>query len=155
MDTSKEYLTKEKFEELNAELDKLKTVRRKEVADQLEAARLLGDLSENAEYQEAREEQGKVEARISQLESLLKNAEILKHKKGDIVEVGSVVELEKTKDGEKYKYEIVGSEEADFSIGRISFHSPIGKSLVGKKKGDVFSLETPKGKVEYKVLKVE
>lgn len=155
MDTAKEYLTKEKYEQLSAELEHLQTTRRKEVAEQLEAARLLGDLSENAEYQEAREEQAKVESRIAQLENILKHAEILKHKKGDTVDVGSIVTVEKTKQKETNTYEIVGSEEADFAAGKISFHSPLGSALLGKKKGDTFIFETPKGKVEYKVLKVE
>ena len=119
MNINKEYLTKEKFEELQKELHGLQTITRKKVAEQLEYAKGLGDLSENAEYQEAREDQAKLEARISQLEALLKDAEIVSHKKGDIVEVGSTVQIKKTGESTTGEYQIVGSEEADFSKNKI------------------------------------
>lgn len=151
----KEYLTKEKHEALQKELHELKTVKRKEVAEQLQYAKGMGDLSENAEYHEARDEQAKIESRILQIETILKNVEILEHKKGGTVEVGSEVEVQK--DGEKDKkiFTLVGSEEADMSLGKISHLSPIGMSLLGKKKGDTFEMQTPKGKVVYKIVSVK
>jgi transcription elongation factor GreA len=150
----KEYLTQEKYDELNEELHELMTVKRREVAEQLQYAKGMGDLSENAEYHEAREEQAKTEARISQLTSILKNSEILTHKKSSLIEIGSEVVLEKVGEKENHKYTIVGSEEADMSKGKISNHSPMGISLIGKKKGDTFEFKTPKGKTEYKIIDV-
>jgi len=155
MDINKEYLTKEKFEDLQKELHGLQTVTRKKVAEQLEYAKGLGDLSENAEYQEARENQAKLEARISQLEALLKDAEIVSHKKGDTVEVGSTVQVKKAGESTVGEYHIVGSEEADFSKNKISLHSPLGSALLGKKKGDDFVFLSPKGKVSYSVIAVK
>jgi transcription elongation factor GreA len=155
MEQGKEYLTKNKHEELTVELGHLKTFRRKEVAENLERAKSLGDLSENAEYQEAREDQAKTESRIGQLENILKTAIIVSHKKGDTAEVGSVVVVKKEKDTEKKTYEIVGSEEADMSAGKISYLSPLGSAMIGKKKEDTFSFDTPNGKVDYKVVSVE
>lgn len=154
MKEGKEYLTQEKFQQLKQELETLQTSKRKEVAEQLEYARSLGDLSENAEYQEAREAQSRVESRITQLEGIIKNAEIITSHSTDIVDAGSVVTLEKTKSKEKVVYELVGSEESDLSQNKISYLSPLGSAIVGKKKGEVFTFETPKGKVEYKVVKI-
>ena len=150
-----ELLSQEKFEELTQELEDLKTRRRKEIAAQLEYARSLGDLSENAEYQEARDMQGAVEERISKLESILKGAKITKGGKSDGIGMGTVVTVEKVADGEKHKYIIVGAEEANMLEGKISYHSPLGGALMGKKKGDEFAFATPKGSMKYKILKVE
>ena len=150
--TKKEYLTKAKYKELEAELKELKTTRRKEVAEQLQYAKGMGDLSENAEYHEARDEQAKVEGRITQLEEMLKNAEIVSHKKNGHVDVGSEVVIQKVGEKEKKTFIIVGSEEADMSAGKISNESPIGVSLLGKKKGETFEMKTPKGKAEYKIV---
>ena len=150
-----ELLSQEKFEELTQELEDLKTRRRKEIAEQLEYARSLGDLSENAEYQEARDMQGAVEERISKLESILKGAKITKGGKSDGIGMGTVVTVEKVADGEKHKYIIVGAEEANMLEGKISYHSPLGGALMGKKKGDEFAFATPKGSMKYKILKVE
>lgn len=146
------YLTPEKFKELEKELSTLKTTKRKEVATNLEYARSLGDLSENAEYQEAREMQATVEDRIASIENTLKTAEIVSDHKGDVVSMGSTV----TVDGPKGKqaFKIVGSEEVNTAEGRISNHSPIGGILMGKKKGDVVSVTTPKGQISYKVVSV-
>ena len=155
MDTEREYLTKEKFEELQKELEVLKTVTRKTVADQLEYARSLGDLSENAEYQEARENQAKIEGRITQLEEILKTAVIISHKSSDVVEVGSEIEIQKAKESDTHTYFLVGSEEADISKNKISNHSPLGVALLGKKKGEEFDFQTPKGKVKYKIVNVK
>ena len=150
-----ELISKEKFEELTHELDDLKTRRRKEIAEQLEYARSLGDLSENAEYQEAREMQAAVEERIQKLESTLKSAKINKSVKSDSVGMGASVTVEKIGEGIKHVYNIVGAEEADMLSGKISYHSPLGGALMGKKKGDEFSFATPKGTMKYKILKVE
>lgn len=153
-----ELLSQEKFEELTRELDELKTKRRREVAEQLEYARSLGDLSENAEYQEAREMQAAVEERIGKLENILKNAKIVEGSKSDTVGMGSVVVVQgtgKTTSDEKRTYTIVGAEETNMFEGKISYHSPLGAALMGKKKGDEFSFHTPRGTQRYKILKVE
>ncbi len=149
------FLTQEKFEELKKELEHLKTVRRKEVAESLEYARSLGDLSENAEYQEARDMQAAIEERIQHLEQVIKEAKIVAHsKKGDIVGLGSEVTIQKEKETESRTYRIVGSEEANIHEHKLSYLSPLGEALMGKAKGDVFTFSTPNGKQTYKVLKV-
>ena len=153
-----ELFSKEKFEELTRELDQLRTTRRKEIAEQLEYARSLGDLSENAEYQEAREMQAAVEERIGKLEAMLKNAKIVQGKKSETAGMSSIVTVQPTsaKGGdEKRTYIIVGSEETNMFEGKISYRSPLGAALLGKKKGDEFSFHTPKGTNKYKILKVE
>ena len=152
---AEEFISQEKFEELTKELDELRTTRRREVAEQLEYARSLGDLSENAEYQEAREMQGAVEERIQKLEAILKNAKIVRNAKSDTIGMGSHVSVQKLGTDEKHQYTIVGAEEADLFSGKISYHSPLGSALMGKKKGDEFSFHTPKGTQKYKILKVE
>ncbi|MDE2071649.1 MAG: transcription elongation factor GreA [Patescibacteria group bacterium] len=152
---TEELMSQEKFEELTRELDELRTTRRREVAEQLEYARSLGDLSENAEYQEAREMQAAVEERIGKLELILKNAKIVKGAAGDGVSMGSVVSVQKIGAEDKHSYIIVGAEEADMLVGKISYHSPLGNALMGKKKGDEFSFHTPRGLQKYKILKVE
>ncbi len=148
-------ISQEKFEELTKELEELRTVRRREIAEQLEYARSLGDLSENAEYQEAREMQGAVEERIGKLEGILKNAKIIRGSKSDIVGMGAAVSVQKIGADEKHSYTIVGAEEADIMAGKVSYHSPLGAALLGKKKGDEFSFHTPRGTQKYKILKVE
>jgi transcription elongation factor GreA len=153
-----ELLSQEKFEELTKELDELRTTRRREIAEQLEYARSLGDLSENAEYQEAREMQGAVEERISKLESILKNAKIVEGSKSDSIGMGSIVIVQGSGKGasdEKRTYTIVGAEETNMFEGKISYHSPLGAALMGKKKGEEFSFHTPRGTQRYKILKVE
>lgn len=156
MNDTQTYLTPEKFEELKSELENLKTVRRKEIAESLEYARSLGDLSENAEYQEARDMQAAIEERIGYLEQVIKEAKIVAHeKKGDIVGLSSVVTIKKDGDKANHQYTLVGSDEADIHAGKLSYLSPLGAALMGKGKGDVFTFETPNGKQTYKVLKVE
>jgi len=152
---TEELISQEKFEELTRELDELRTVRRREVAEQLEYARSLGDLSENAEYQEAREMQAAVEERIGKLENILKNAKIVKGAKSDNVGMGSSVTVQKLGAQDKHSYTIVGAEEADMLSGKISYHSPLGAALMGKKKGDEFSFHTPRGLQKYKILKID
>ena len=148
------YLTPERFEELKNELNNLKTVRRIEVADRLKRAKELGDLSENAEYTEAREEQTAIETRIVELEEMMKNASVIQGGVGkDKVRVGSTVEVEKNK--QQMKYKIVGPEEANPAGGLISNESPLGKSFLDKKVGDSVKVKTPSGEVTYKILNIE
>ncbi len=155
MPEEKQYLTKEKFEDLKKEIDFLKTERRKEIAEKLEFAKSLGDLSENAEYQEARQDQAETEDRILTIESVLSSAEIIHKRKGDAVRVGSTVVIRKKGEKESQQYQIVGSEEADTAAGKISNFSPIGAALIGKSKGDVATYETPKGEVVCEVLEIK
>lgn len=156
MSTETQYLTREKFDELTKEVEHLKTVRRKEVAEQLEYAKRLGDLSENAEYHQAREEQALVEDRIMRLENLLKSATIATiGNHGGTVTVGSTVRLQRDGDNKSYIYIIVGSEEADTSQGKVSNMSPIGSALLGKKLGDHVTVSTPKGPVKYEVIDIK
>ncbi len=148
-------LSQEKFDELAKELEHLKTVRRSEIAKNLEYARSLGDLSENAEYQEARELQAATEERIRKLEELVKRAHIATdNKKKDVVGFGSTVIIKKEGSGDAHEYTIVGSEEADMRERKLSHVSPLGAAMMGKKKGDVFTFETPNGKQTYTVEKV-
>ncbi|MBX4209204.1 transcription elongation factor GreA [Candidatus Parcubacteria bacterium] len=153
-DTTK-YLTKEKYKDLEKELQELKTVRRKEVAQSLEYARSLGDLSENAEYQEARELQATIEDRIMTIENTLKTAEIVHEAHGDSVSMGSVVAIEKQGAKGAQKFKIVGSDEVNTAEGKISNLSPLGSVLIGKRKGEVVSVNTPKGAASYKIVSVE
>ncbi len=152
---AEELISQEKYEELTKELEELRTTRRREVAEQLEYARSLGDLSENAEYQEAREMQAAVEERIGKLENILKNAKIVRGQKSDQVGMGSTVSVQKLGADDKHMYTIVGAEEADMLSGKISYHSPLGNALLGKKKGEEFAFHTPRGTQKYKILKVE
>ena len=150
------YLSKEKLEDLKKELEQLRTIKRREVAGALEFARSLGDLSENAEYIQAREDQAKNEERILELEDLFRQ-EILVTKKhhSSVVEVGSTVKVEKEGSKGTKVYHIVGSAEADTSSGKISNRSPLGEALYGKKKGDLVSFSTPTGVTKYKIIDIE
>ena len=149
-----EYLTKEKYEEFKKELAELKGVKRKEVAENLEYAKALGDLSENAEYHEARDMQAMVEDRIAKLEELLKNASIISsHDTTGAVNIGSIVTVQR--EDKKFTYTIVGSEESDVSTNKISIKSPFGQAILGKKKGDNFSYSAPSGELSYKLVEVK
>jgi transcription elongation factor GreA len=154
MDSQKEYLSREKYEALKEELVRLKTSERKEVAERLEYAKSLGDLSENAEYHEARDQQADIEDRIAQIEEMLKNAVIVTDKHGQEVEIGSTVVVQKD-GGREDTYTIVGSEEADMLSGKISFQSPIGGALLGKRKGEEVLVQTPKGETKYSIVEVK
>lgn len=154
MAEEKEYLTKEKFDEFSKELDYLRKTRRKEVAQNLEYAKALGDLSENAEYHEARDLQANIEDRIMKLEAILKTAVIVSSHDRNTVSVGSVVTVQKEKDKDTKIFTIVGSEEADMSSGKISVRSPLGAAILGKKKGDLFSFRVPAGDAAYKVVDI-
>ncbi|OGY65816.1 MAG: transcription elongation factor GreA [Candidatus Harrisonbacteria bacterium RIFCSPLOWO2_01_FULL_40_28] len=148
------YLTREKLDELNKELDYLKGPKRFEIAERLKRAKELGDLSENSEYQEAREEQNHVETKIMELESLVKQAVIIqKSNNNDAVNVGGTVHVKK--DGKAYKFTIVGSNESRPESGLISNASPLGRAFLGHKVGDVVVAETPSGKMKYEILKIE
>ena len=155
MTDTQTFLTPDKFDELKKELEHLKTVRRKEIAEALEYARSLGDLSENAEYQEARDMQSAIEERIQYLEKTIKEAKIVdQKKKGDVIGLASVVTIQKEKEKDKKEYIIVGSDEANIHDRKLSYLSPLGEALMGKKKGDEFEFETPIGLQKYKVLNV-
>lgn len=154
MEEKREYLTKDKYNQLSNELKELKSVKRKEVAETLDSARGLGDLSENAEYHEARALQASVEERIAVLENILKNATVVEDRHGEHVTIGNTVTVEKS-DGVKRTFMIVGSAESDMSSGKVSNRSPIGSAVLGKKKGESFSFNSPSGKMEYKVVDVK
>ncbi len=149
-------LTDEGLKKLEEELEHLKTVTRKEVADKIKVALSFGDLSENSEYDEAKNEQALVESRIAQIEMMLKNVKILDETEisNDIISVGSRVKLYDTEFDEEVDYQIVGSTEADPMQGRISDESPVGKFLLGHKVGDMVDVETPGGVCTYKVLEI-
>jgi len=149
------YITEEKKQALLAELNHLKTVKRREILDALEAARALGDLSENAEYHQAREDQGKTEDRINQIESMLKSAIVVKKHSSSNVEIGTTVKVSKEGIKEPIIYSIVGAEEADMLNNKISNKSPLGEALFGKKKGEVVSIKTPKGLVKYTIIDIQ
>lgn len=149
-----DYITQEKRDALIAELADLKGPKRKELLDALQYAKSLGDLAENSEYHQARDEQGKLEARIQKIEQVLQNSLTVKSGGGDIIEIGSKVVVEKEGTQEEKKYVIVGSEEADMANGKISNRSPFGEALFGKKKGDKVSFTTPGGIVNYKIISV-
>ncbi len=150
-----EYLTKAKFNELTAELDDLKNIKRKEIAEALDSARDMGDLSENAEYHEARTKQADNEERITQIESILKHCIVVEEKHGNHVVIGSTVVVEKIDGSKNMTLMIVGSAESDLATGKISNRSPIGSAVLGKKKGDIFHFNSPSGKMEYKVVEVK
>lgn len=155
MPEEKEYLSQEKLDEFKKELEHLKSVRRKEIAESLEFAKSLGDLSENAEYHEARQDQAETEERIAKLEMIVKNAVITKKHKGGIASIGSTVSILKKGEKTERKYQLVGSEESNTKEGKISNKSPLGEALIGKEKGDTVVYETPGGKVEVKIINIE
>ncbi len=150
----KYYLSQERLEELKDELENLRTVKRMEVAEHLKRAKEYGDLSENSEYSEAKEEQARVETRIFELEELLKKAVIITKGAGTSrVEVGSKVTLKK--DASTFEYVIVGSNESRPEEGKISNESPIGRALLGRNVGDRVEVATPSGKSAYQIMKIE
>jgi len=146
------YLTQEGLDELKTELTKLVAVKRVEVAQRIKNAREMGDLSENAEYQSAKEEQGFVENRISEIEDILKHAKVSNGGRNGVIEVGSKVTVHL--DGKEQEFHLVGAPEADPSKGKISHESPIGASMLGKKVGEKFVVETPMGSFTYTILKI-
>ncbi|MBO6107444.1 MAG: transcription elongation factor GreA [Stomatobaculum sp.] len=155
-DVKKNVLTYEGLKRYEAELQDLKVVRRKEIADKIKEAREQGDLSENAEYDAAKDEQRDIEARIEYLEELLKNAEVYVEDEAtlDAVSIGTTVDLLDLEFNEEVEFKIVGSTEADSLQGLISNEAPVGKALLGKKIGDLVNVETQMGNVQYKVLNI-
>jgi len=154
MDKADNYITEEKKKKLEAELSELMGPKRREILENLEYAKSLGDLSENAEYHQTREEQAKLEERIHKIGQILESSRIVSKSGGDIIEVGSNVVVQKEGTKEEKTFQIVGSEEADTALGKISNRSPFGEALFGNKKGDVISFKTPKGVVNYKIVNV-
>lgn len=149
-------LTTKGVRELEEKLEYLKTVRRLEIAEEIKQARAFGDLSENAEYDEAKNEQARIEGEIVTIEKMLRNASIVDEEEVDVqtVNVGAIVRLLDKTYGEEEEYQIVGSAEADLNKNKISNESPVGKSLLGKKIGTTVKVETPGGMVKYKILDI-
>lgn len=157
MAAEKNVLTEEGLKKYEDELKDLKINRRRDVAQKLKEARAQGDLSENAEYDAAKDEQRDIEARIEELESLLKNAEVVKSSEVDKkkVGIGCEVKIIDLSDDKEYEYRIVGSSEANSREGKISDESPVGRALIGAKKGDVIEVETMAGLLKYKVVSLK
>ena len=148
---SDNYISQDGLEKLKEELNELISIRRPEVIDRITNARELGDLSENAEYHDARDEQSFIEGRIQELENLINNAVLVDNKKSSkIVSLGSTVHAT-CHDGSTYKYTIVGHSEADPTNGKISHESPLGRAFLGKKVGEFFELNVPAGKLKCKI----
>lgn len=152
----KTILTSEGLKKLEEELEVLRTKTRKEVAEKLKVALSFGDLSENSEYDEAKNEQAKVEARILQLENMLKNVTILDSNElsSDVVQIGSKVKIKDLQDDEILEYRIVGSMETNPDEGKISDESPVGKGLLGHRVGEELKIKIPSGFVEYLILDI-
>lgn len=150
-------LSAERFAALKEELNYLKTVREREVADQIKEARSFGDLSENSEYDEAKNEQGKLYSRIAEVENILANCVVIEEHEHDpnTVRLGSRIKVLDMEFNEESEYEIVGSQEADPMGGRISEDSPFGKALLGKSVGEEVIVEAPAGIIRYKVLEIQ
>ena len=150
-------MTKMGFDKLNEELKHLKFVDRPEIVAAIEEARAHGDLSENAEYQTAREKQSFIEGRIQDLEAATSRAQVIDPKtlSGDTVLFGATVQVQDLETDTKQSYQIVGQHEANLEKGLISFISPLAKALIGKTKGDLIDVNTPKGEKSYEILKVE
>jgi transcription elongation factor GreA len=146
-------LTAEGLTKLETELDELKTVHRREVNDRIRQAKEYGDLSENAEYEDAKQEQAFIEGRILKLEGMIRNARLIDESEyaSDEVHLGAVVKVKDLKNGESYEFSIVGSAEADPSNRRISNESPLGRALIGHKKNATVDVVTPRGVVKYKI----
>lgn len=157
MESKKNILTYEGLKKYEEELHDLKVVKRKEVAQKIKEAREQGDLSENAEYDAAKDEQRDIEARIEELEKILKNAEVVVEDEVDLdkISIGCKVKILDMEFKEEMEYKIVGSTEANSLKGKISNESPVGRALIGKKKGNVVEVETQVGVLKYKVLGIE
>ena len=153
----KNILTYEGLKKLEDELEDLKVVKRKEVSQKIKEAREQGDLSENAEYDAAKDEQRDIEARIEEIEKILKNAEVVVEDEVDLdrINIGCQVKILDLEYDEELDYKIVGSTEANSLKGKISNESPVGKALIGAKIGDIVEVETQAGVIKYKVLEIE
>ncbi|SDI93744.1 transcription elongation factor GreA [Salimicrobium halophilum] len=150
------YMTEEGKDNLEQELHELKTEKRKEVVERIKIARGFGDLSENSEYDAAKDEQAFVESRIQQIENMLRNAVIIENDSDnpDVVTLGKTVKFQEIPEGDEEEYTIVGSAEADPFEGKISNDSPMAKSLLGKEIGDKVTVQTPAGDLEVKIIAV-
>ena len=148
------YLTQEGYDEIKEELDNLINVKRPENINAIKEARALGDLSENADYDAARNEQAEIEARIKKLESFVENVEIIDEVTTDAVGLGNTVKISYVDDDDQDEYKIVGSQEADPFESKISNESPIAKALMGHKVGDVVSVESPNGSYEIEIIEI-
>ena len=157
MEEKKNILTYEGLKKYEEELHELKVVKRQEVAQKIKEAREQGDLSENAEYDAAKDEQRDIEARIEALEKILKNAEVVVEEDVDLnkISIGCKVKIKDLELDEELEYKIVGSSEANSLKGKISNESPVGKALIGAKKGQTVTVETQAGTIKYKVLGIE
>ena len=157
MSAKKNILTYEGLQKLEDELQNLKVNKRKEVAQKIKEAREQGDLSENAEYDAAKDEQRDIEARIEEIEKILKNAEVVVEDEVDLdkINIGCQVRILDMEYNEELRYKIVGSTEANSLKGKISNESPVGKALIGKSKGDVIEVETQMGVLKYQVLEIQ
>ena len=157
MQEKKNILTYEGVKKYEDELHELKVVKRQEVAQKIKEAREQGDLSENAEYDAAKDEQRDIEARIEELEKILKNAEVVVEDEVDVdkINIGCRVRIFDVSYNEELEYKIVGSTEANSLKGKISNESPVGRALIGAKVGDVVDVETPGGMAQYKVLEIQ
>ena len=150
----KYYLSSERLNELKIELEDLKGRKRREIAERLKTAKEYGDLSENSEYSEAREEQARVEGRIFELEEILKQASVIKKSEEiDEVRIGSTVTVKKG--DEVFNYTVVGSNETNPEEGKISNESPLGRAILGHKVGDKITVPTPSGEIQYSISKIE
>lgn len=149
-------LTNAGLQELEERLEYLKTVRRLEIAEEIKEARAFGDLSENAEYDEAKNEQARIEGEIANIEKMLRTAQVVDEEEIDLqkVNVGTYVKILDKELEEEEEYQIVGSAEADLSKGKLSNESPVGKALLGKKAGATVKVETPGGIIKYKILEI-
>ena len=149
-------LTNEGLQNYEKELEHLKTVERKEIAEKIKVARSFGDLSENSEYDEAKNEQAMIEARIAEIEAILKNAQIIDESEltNEHIHIGSKVKVHDFDFDEDIEYQIIGSGEADPFNGKLSDESPVGSALIGHKVGDVFEVNTPDGTVKFEILEI-
>ena len=156
MSDKKTVLTYDGLKKLEDELQELKVVRRKDVASKIKEARKQGDLSENAEYDAAKEEQAEIEARIALVEKMLRNADVIDEEEldQDSISIGSKVKVMDMEFNDEVEYFIVGSTESDPARGRISNESPLGNALLGRKSGEVVTVDAPKGQFKYKVLEI-
>ena len=157
MEAKKNILTYEGLKKYEEELEDLKVNKRREYAEKLKEARAQGDLSENAEYDAAKDEQRDIQARIEELEKILKNAEVVDEDEVDLekINIGCRVRIFDVSYNEELEYKIVGSTEANSLKGKISNESPVGRALIGAKVGDVVDVETPGGMAQYKVLEIQ
>ena len=150
-------LTAEGYERLSEEIEYLSTIKREEISERIKDAREFGDISENSEYNEAKNEQGKLEMRIGNLEMKLRNARVLSGAdiKTDVVGIGCKVHLKDEKLGESFRYMVVGSAEADPAKMKLSNESPVGKTIMGHKAGETVKVATPRGSAKYKIVSIK